>query len=156
MKIIRFLLPALLLIMLLPGCKKNTAPADPEFKNTFTEISDKNDAFYKGYFQVVGRGSGESKSMALLAARSVAQARLVEIIEGVEVERNTLIKEGKVQGDIIEAKASGYVKFSSVCGEQYNPETGNAEVCLRLPLRSGGLGDLVESLIDKYDGVKKQ
>ncbi len=149
MKFFHHIILCLLLIAVLPGCKKSTSPADPEFPATYTEISDKNEAFYKGYFQVVGRGNGESRSMALLAARSVAQARLVEIVEGVELERNTLIKEGKVQGDIIQTKARGFVKFSSLCGEQYNPETGNAEVCLRLPLKTGNLGDLVEGLIER-------
>ncbi|TIH18474.1 hypothetical protein D0S45_04455 [Marinifilum sp. JC120] len=149
MKRFHYYLLALLLITTLSACKKNTASATPEFATSYIEISDKEEAFYKGYFQVVGRGNGESKSMALLAARAVAQARLVEIVEGIEVERNTLVKEGKVQGDIIQTKAKGFVKFSSICGEQYNPATGNAEVCLRLHLKTGRLGDLVEDLIER-------
>ncbi|ACS78943.1 hypothetical protein [Maridesulfovibrio salexigens] len=149
MKRLHSFIIALLLITALPACKKNTVSTIPEFSTSYIEVSNKKEAFDKGYFQVVGRGNGESKSMALLAARSVAQARLVEIVEGIEVERNTLVKEGKVQGDIIQTKAKGVVKFSSLCGEQYNPATGNAEVCLRLPLKTGGLGDLVEDLIVK-------
>ncbi|WP_320172926.1 hypothetical protein [Maridesulfovibrio sp.] len=149
MKCFHSFIIALLLIATLPACKKNVDSTAPEFSTSYTEVSDKKEAFDKGYFQVVGRGNGESKSMALLAARSVAQARLVEIVEGIEVERNTLVKEGKVQGDIIQTKAKGFIKFFPLCGEQYNPATGNAEVCLRLPLRTGGLGDLVEDLIEK-------
>lgn len=149
MKTIYYFLLSILLISFLLGCKKNITPVESEFKTNFTEISDKNQAFYKGCFQTVGRGKGASKSMALLAARAVAQARLVEIVEGVELERNTMVKQGKVQSDVLQLKAKGFVKFSSLCGEQYNPTTGNAEVCLRLPLKTGGLGDLVEALIEK-------
>ncbi|WP_320171867.1 hypothetical protein [Maridesulfovibrio sp.] len=149
MKFTHYVSIILLLLIVLPACKKNTVPPEQEFKTSYTEISSKEQAFYKGYFQTVGRGHGDSESMALLAARAVAQARMVEIVEGIEVKRNTLVKEGKVHGDIIETSAKGFVKFSSICGEQYNPETGNAEVCLRLPLKTGGLGDLVEDLIEK-------
>ncbi|WP_421900635.1 hypothetical protein [Maridesulfovibrio sp.] len=149
MKRFHYILLVLLLVSSLSACKKNTASVTPEFVKSYVEVTDREEAFYKGYFQVVGQGNGESKSMALLAARAVAQARLVEIVEGIEVERNTLVKEGKVHGDIIRTKAKGFVKFSSLCGEQYNPATGNAEVCLRLPLKTGRLGDIVEDLIEK-------
>ncbi|NDV24709.1 hypothetical protein [Desulfovibrio sp. JC022] len=116
--------------------------------SSFNEISDKNEAFYAGYFQVVGHGEGDSKSMALLAARSVAQARLVEIINGLQVERQTLVRNGKIKQDIINLKSHGVIRFASVCGEKYSPKSGEAEVCLRLTLRSGGLGDLVKGLVD--------
>ncbi|WP_156900677.1 hypothetical protein [Maridesulfovibrio bastinii] len=117
-------------------------------EQSFKEITDKTEAFYAGYFQVVGHGEGESKSMALLAARSIAQAELIGIINGIQIERKTAIKNGKIDVDVILARSQGMIKFASVCGEKYDSKSGEAEVCLKLELRSGGLGDLVEGLID--------
>ncbi len=158
---IKYIYAFLLFIFLLfpaSGCIKSTSSSNNShgytaenvyFEKTFIEISDKTDAFNNGYFQVIGRGEGDTKEMALLAARSVAQARLVEIIYGLEVERDTLVKNGKIEEDVISLKSKGFIKFASVCGEQYNPNTHHAEVCLKLMLKTGGLGDLVEVLIIK-------
>ncbi len=115
---------------------------------SFKEITDKQKAFYAGHFQVVGYGHGDSKYMALLAARSVAQAKLIGIINGLQIERSTSIKNGKVDMDSIVAKSQGTIKFASVCGEKYDQKSGEAEVCLKLGLRSGGVSDLVKGLID--------
>ncbi|WP_415713537.1 hypothetical protein [Maridesulfovibrio sp.] len=139
--------------LLLPiiGCQttgpQSAAPVIETDPN-FIEISDKTDAFNKGYFQVVGQGSGNNKSMALLAARSVAQARLVEIINGVEVERQTLVDQGKISSDQLQINSSGLVRFASVSAERYNPADKTAEVCMRLSLRTGGFGDLVGEMVD--------
>ncbi|SDL60653.1 hypothetical protein SAMN05660337_3362 [Maridesulfovibrio ferrireducens] len=160
LRIVQSILLSVLILavfMFLPGCRKNipqtaTSVVEKVEKDpNFIEISDKTEAFYKGFFQVVGRGSGENKAMALLAARSVAQARLVEIINGVEVERQTLVEKGRIKSDQLRLKSSGVIRFASVCGERYNPAENTAEVCMRLALRTGNLEDIVEFLIDNVE-----
>ncbi len=150
---------ALLIIILalfISGCAKNTSnyndsynpsSQQSDYGNSFTEVSDKTEAFYSGYFQVVGSGSGGSKSTALNAARSDAKARLADIIEGLEYERNSLITSGQIANNKIHLEARNLANSASTCGEHYNSNTQNAEVCLKLSLRTGRLQDLVEDLV---------
>lgn len=83
------------------------------YPNSFKEISDKDEVFHAGYFQVVGHGVGDSKAMSLLAVRSVAQARLIEIINGLQVQRQTSVRNGKIDMDVINLKTQGVVRFAS-------------------------------------------
>ncbi|WP_031483251.1 hypothetical protein [Maridesulfovibrio frigidus] len=146
----------IILALFISGCGKSTSNSNDSYNpsmqqsdygNSFTEVSDKTEAFYSGYFQVVGSGSGGSKSTALNAARSDAKARLSDIIQGLEYERNSLIRSGQIANNAIHLGASSLANSAATCGEHYNPNTQDAEVCLKLNLRTGRLQDVVEDLV---------
>lgn len=153
-KLILFFIAALVTVMPLTGCKTTGQPEMQivETNPDYIEVSDKAEVFDKGYFQTIGTGTGTNQSMALLAARSLAQARLVEIIHGVEVERLALVKEGKLDQDSLQVHSEGVVRFAYVHAQQYASESRTARVSLRLDLKKGGLGDLVGELVN--DDVK--
>ena len=113
------------------------------------EISDARSIFFNGFIQVVGESApGQIRPMAELAARSMAQARLLEILVGLTVERETVIRKGVVDCDAIQAAAKGVLKGASQCGMTYDRKERYAIVCLQLHLKSQKIDPFIQELFE--------
>ncbi|MFC1601481.1 LPP20 family lipoprotein [Candidatus Sumerlaeota bacterium] len=77
-------------------------------------------------------GGGRGKLMALRGAKLDAQRNLVEKIYGAHVKSQTSVTNFEVDYDRILSSASGLMRWAEEVSSNYDPESGEAEVTLRL------------------------
>ncbi len=98
-----------------------------------TEVADPQRILQRGYIQTVADSApGQDEAMAKLAARMMAQARLLEIVDGLNLERAVTIRQGAVTADTIRMQLQGLVRHATVVLEEYRPADRSARVALRL------------------------
>ncbi|MDI6777106.1 MAG: hypothetical protein QMD03_07695 [Syntrophales bacterium] len=94
-----------------------------------------------GYIEAIGIGAPPQKligtpqvrPMALRAAKMDAYRNLLEIIKGVQINSETLVKDFVVESDIIRSQIEGLVKGAQVVNQDYLSD-GTVEVTVRMPI----------------------
>ena len=89
-------------------------------------------AFVTGSIIVKGEGAAptdrplnaaQKRILAIRAAKVAALRELAEIVDGVAVSGETIVKDASVQSDTIRAAVQGMVKGAKVLQEAYDPMT---------------------------------
>ncbi|WP_462325227.1 hypothetical protein [Desulfoplanes sp.] len=124
----------------------------PSYASDCPEVSDVKEVFWSGYYQVSGQSApGQPEYLAKIAARIMAQNRILEILKGLEIRQKTVITDGQVESSVIEAKLEGLVKNVVIHQETYDPGTKTATACVRLYLSDGSDG--IERAV--YESIKR-
>jgi len=108
-------------------------------------VKDPVKVFEEGYIQVVGASEeGQSRYKAVRAAEVVAQRKLLEILQGINLYGVTTVKDGMLHSDAVSTTVKGFLRGAVQCGDTYYPDKRYAEVCMRLNIRGkGGLYDII-------------
>ena len=118
------------------------------------QVGDKGIVNYEDqYIEVVGIGAPSEKSygkpqarpLCLRAAVTVAKRDILEIIQGVRIDSETVVKDYVVDSDTIRASVSGLVKNARQIGEPNYMSDGTCEVRVRMSMK----GPFMESIIPK-------
>ncbi len=81
--------------------------------------------------QAVGVGSGKNRSLALRAAEVDAKRQLLERVKGMYLAASTLIKDGSVEGDVIDIKTQGVLRNATMVkgSEKYMDDNSVEVIC---------------------------
>jgi len=118
------------------------------------QVGDKGIINYEDqYIEVVGIGAPperyygkpQARPMCLRAAETVAKRDLLEIVQGVRIDSETLVKDYVVESDTIRATVSGLVKNAQRVGEPVYMSDGTCEVRVRMYMK----GSLMQAIIPK-------
>ncbi|RJR25955.1 MAG: hypothetical protein C4582_02765 [Desulfobacteraceae bacterium] len=114
-------------------------------QGSWETVKDPVKVFEEGYIQVVGASEeGQSRYRAVRAAEVVAQRKLLEILQGINLYGVTTVKDGMLHSDAVATTVEGFLRGAVQCGDTYYPDKGYAEVCMRLNIRGkGGLYDII-------------
>jgi hypothetical protein len=102
-----------------------------------------------GYVEAVGigapperyMGKPNARPMALRAAQVDAYRNLLEIVQGVRIDSNTVVKDFMTENDTIRASVEGLVKGAKVMNKEYLSD-GTVDVTVRMNL-SGRLSQMI-------------
>lgn len=102
-----------------------------------------------GYVEAVGTGAPperymgkpNARPMALRAAQVDAYRNLLEIVQGVRIDSNTVVKDFMTESDVVRASVEGLVKGAKVMNKEYLSD-GTVEVTVRMNL-SGRMSQAV-------------
>ena len=106
------------------------------------QIGDKGLVNYEdGYIEAVGTGAPpeqyygkpQARPMALRAAQVDAYRNLLEVVQGVQIDSKTTVKDFVVESDVINTAISGMVKGAQISKKEYLSD-GTVEVTVRMPL----------------------
>lgn len=130
-------------------------------KNNMSVTKSPEQAFINDYILVAEEGlpSATSKSAAQRrltakrAATALAYRKLAEVLEGVAVVGDTLVKDAELQYDVVRTAVSGVVKGAQVVHEEYNDQEGSALVIVKIGM-SGPQG-FAKTLYEKMLGDPK-
>jgi hypothetical protein len=86
-------------------------------------------------------GKPNARPMALRAAQVDAYRNLLEIVQGVRIDANTVVKDFMTESDVIRASVEGLVKGAKVMNKEYLSD-GTVEVTVRMNL-SGRMSQTV-------------
>lgn len=81
-------------------------------------------------------GKPQARPLALRAAQLDAYRNLLEVVEGVQINSRTTIKDYTTESDEIRSQVSGMVKGAQVFKREYLSD-GTVEVTIRMPLQGG-------------------
>jgi len=118
------------------------------------QVGDKGIINYEDqYIEVVGIGAPperyygkpQARPMCLRAAETVAKRDLLEIVQGVRIDSETLVKDYVVESDTIKATVNGLVKNAQRVGEPVYLSDGTCEVKVRMYMK----GPLMQTLLPK-------
>ena len=121
-------------------------------------------AFVNDYILVVAEGlpSATAKSPAQKrltaerAATALAYRELAEILEGVAVVGDTLVKDAELQYDVVRIAVTGFVKGARIVHKEYNDKEESALVVVKIGMTGpGSFADALYAKILKPD-VKKE
>jgi hypothetical protein len=118
-------------------------------EQSWQNVTDPVKIFQEGYIQVTGTSEeGQTRYKAVRAATVIAQRDLLEIIQGLSLFGSTTVKDGMLHSDHIKTTVNGVIKGAQKCGEKFNPNTGHAEVCMKIYIRGkGGMFDIILPLM---------
>lgn len=106
------------------------------------QVGDKGLVNYEdGYIEAVGTGAPpeqyygkpQARPMALRAAQVDAYRNLLEVVQGVQIDSKTTVKDFAVESDVINTAISGMVKGAQISKKEYLSD-GTVEVTVRMPL----------------------
>lgn len=94
-----------------------------------------------GYVEAVGTGAPperymgkpNARPMALRAAQVDAYRNLLEIVQGVRIDSNTVVRDFMTESDVVRASVEGLVKGAKVMNKEYLSD-GTVEVTVRMNL----------------------
>jgi hypothetical protein len=96
-------------------------------RNSFQE------AAINGYFEAEGYSApGQSRFAAMIAAKTDAQRRLLELIKGAKVTSKTTIVNGVLNSDIMVSKVAGIVRGARMIDREYDRGSGTAMIKLAI------------------------
>ncbi|MEE9910933.1 MAG: hypothetical protein K4571_04340 [Deltaproteobacteria bacterium] len=127
------------------------------------QVGDKGLVNYEdGYIEAVGTGAPpeqyygkpQARPMALRAAQVDAYRNLLEVVQGVQIDSKTTIKDFVVESDVINTAINGMVKGAQIVKKEYLSD-GTVEVTVRMPL-SGVARAIIPRAIadDKKEDMK--
>jgi len=105
------------------------------------------------YVEVVGIGAPperyygkpQARPLCVRAAETVAKRDLLEIVEGVRIDSETLVKDYVVESDTIRATVTGIVKNAQRVGEPVYMSDGTCEVKVRMYMK----GPFMQAILPK-------
>lgn len=105
------------------------------------------------YIEIVGIGAPperyygkpQARPMCVRAAETVAKRDLLEIVEGVRIDSETLVKDYVVESDTIRATVNGLVKNAQRVGEPVYMSDGTCEVKVRMYMK----GPFMQAILPK-------
>jgi hypothetical protein len=97
-------------------------------------------------FPKVGMHPGQARLLAERAAICDAYRNLVEIINGVRVDSESIVKDSVVSSDVIKTKVQGFVRGAKISKPKYMSD-GTIKVMVKVPLC--GVGGLNQIFIPK-------
>ncbi|MBI3398744.1 MAG: hypothetical protein HY026_05885 [Deltaproteobacteria bacterium] len=120
--------------------------------------TDPSQAFITGNITVKGEGAAptdrplsaaQKRILAIRAAKVIALRELAEILEGVAVSGETILKDAATQSDTIRATVQGMIKGAKVVQEAYDPltEMGAVYVSISMHGSNGVAGQLLPQLL---------
>ncbi|MDD5169314.1 MAG: hypothetical protein PHN75_10895 [Syntrophales bacterium] len=118
------------------------------------QVGDKGIVNYEDqYIEVVGIGAPperyygkpQARPMCLRAAETVARRDILEIVQGVRIDSETMVKDYVVESDTIRATVSGLIKNSQRIGEPNYMSDGTCEVRVRMSMK----GPFMSAIIPK-------
>lgn len=120
--------------------------------------TDPSQAFITGSLTVKGEGAAptdrplsaaQKKILAIRAAKVAALRELAEILDGVAVSGETIVKDASTQSDTIRAAVQGMVKGAKVIQEAYDPmtEMGAVYVSISMHGANGVSGQLLPQIL---------
>jgi len=113
-----------------------------------------------GYVEAVGigapperyMGKPNARPMALRAAQVDAYRNLLEIVQGVRIDANTVVKDFMTESDVIRASVEGLVKGSKVMNKEYLSD-GTVEVTVRMNLSGRMSQTIMPKAFEKEQGA---
>ena len=87
-----------------------------------------------GAYNLNDKNVGRGRLMALRAAELDAKRNLVETIEGVRINSQTLVKNYQTQSDVIYSEVQGFLRGARRYGEERYNSDGTVEVDVAVPL----------------------
>lgn len=115
----------------------------------------------KGMIIAVGIGAppanavnmAQARAMARRAALTVGRRNLLEVVKGVRVDSQTLVRDFVVESDIVMSRVSGVVKNSQPIDTKYMSD-GSVEVTVAMPLYGSWNSELLSMLQKKKPSVE--
>ncbi|MFA5181134.1 MAG: hypothetical protein WC405_07415 [Syntrophales bacterium] len=112
-----------------------------------------------GYVEAVGTGAPperymgkpNARPMALRAAQVDAYRNLLEIVQGVRVDANTVVRDFMTESDVIRASVEGVVKNFKVMNKEYLSD-GTVEVTVRMYLGGRFSQAIMPKAFDRQPG----
>jgi len=83
----------------------------------------------------------QARAMAVRAATVVARRNLLEIIKGVQIDSQTVVRNYMVENDVVESRVRGFLQNSQILDTAYMSD-GSVEVTVGIALR-GGFADVI-------------
>ncbi len=127
------------------------------------QIGDKGLVNYEdGYIEAVGTGAPpeqyygkpQARPMALRAAQVDAYRNLLEVVQGVQIDSRTTVKDFAVESDVINTAISGMVKGAQISKKEYMSD-GTVEVTVRMPLSGVAKAVIPQAITnDKKEDMK--
>lgn len=127
------------------------------------QIGDKGLVNYEdGYIEAVGTGAPpeqyygkpQARPMALRAAQVDAYRNLLEVVQGVQIDSKTTVKDFVVESDVINTAISGMVKGAQISKKEYMSD-GTVEVTVRMPLSGVAKAVIPQAIAtDKKEDIK--
>lgn len=81
-----------------------------------------------------GTPAGQARLLAQRAAKAVAYRNLLEIVQGVQVDAETTVRDFVTESDVIRTRVSGVVKGARQMGKTRFMSDGTVAMTLRMPL----------------------
>lgn len=121
-------------------------------------------AFINDYLLVAAEGlpsptartPGAERLTAERAATALAYRQLAEILEGVAVVGDTLVKDAELQYDVVRTAVAGFVKGAQVVYKEYNPQEKVALVIVKVGMSGPrGFGNVMYEKLLGDPNIKK-
>lgn len=121
-------------------------------------------AFINDYILVASEGlpsptartPGQRRLTAERAATALAYRQLAEILEGVAVVGDTLVRDAELQYDVVRTAVAGFVKGAQVVYKEWNPQEEVALVIVKVGMSGPkGFGSLMYEKIIGDPNIKK-
>jgi len=109
-------------------------------QNNLSVTTTAEQAFINDYLLVAAEGlpsatantPAKKRLTAERAATVIAYRQLAEILDGVAVVGDTLVKDAELQYDVVRAAVAGFVKGAQVVYKEYNPQEESALVLVKI------------------------
>jgi hypothetical protein len=133
-------------------------------KNNLVVTVSPKDAFSNTYIVVTGEGfpaegaatKGQKRITAERAATVVAYRQLAEMIDGVPITGETVVKNASLQFDLINAAVKGFIRGAQVIYKEYNEQEEVALVMVKVGMTGpNGLGTMMYEKIMGNPNTKK-
>lgn len=160
---------------MMPGGMQQPAPS-PQISATFqmanqwlnqnnlSITTSPEQAFINDYILVASEGlpsptartPGQKRLTAERAATALAYRQLTEILEGVAVVGDTLVKDAELQYDVVRTAVAGFVKGAQVVYKEWNPQEEVALVIVKVGMSGPkGFGSIMYEKIMGDPNIKK-
>lgn len=134
-------------------------------QNNLSITTSPEQAFLNDYILVVAEGlpqpnaktQAQKRLTAERAATTLAYRQLAEILEGVAVVGDTLVKDAELQYDVVRTAVTGFVKGAQIVYKDYDPQQEVALVIVKVGMSGPhGFGSLMYEKILGDPKIKKQ
>ncbi|MGB9934737.1 hypothetical protein [Thermodesulfovibrio yellowstonii] len=134
-------------------------------RNNLSLTTSPEQAFLNDYILVAAEGlpsanartPAQKRLTAERAATALAYRQLAEILEGVAVVGDTLVKDAELQYDVVRTAVAGFVKGAQIVYKEWNPQEESALVIVKVGMSGPkGFGSLLYEKILGEPKIKKE
>ncbi|ACI21700.1 MULTISPECIES: hypothetical protein [Thermodesulfovibrio] len=134
-------------------------------RNNLSLTTSPEQAFLNDYILVAAEGlpsatartPAQKRLTAERAATALAYRQLAEILEGVAVVGDTLVKDAELQYDVVRTAVAGFVKGAQIVYKEWNPQEESALVIIKVGMSGPkGFGSLLYEKILGEPKIKKE